>query len=89
MFSGKSVRWVKLRIAPNRARWASGIVWHSRQKASFDSEGHYLLEFPYSDDRELMKDILGLLPDAEIIAPESLRERLREILAKNMRKLAV
>jgi len=64
-------------------------VWHSDQKSSFDDAGNYLLEIPFSDDRELLNDILGLLPDVEIIAPDSLRKRLQTVLEESMRKLMV
>lgn len=88
IFSGQSVQWAKLRISPNRTRWASRIVWHSQQKASFDSDGHYHLEIPYNDDRELLKDIFGLLPDVEILGPNSLRKRVRAVLEASVVRLA-
>jgi predicted DNA-binding transcriptional regulator YafY len=87
IFSGKPTQWAKLKIGATSARWAAQTVWHSGQKSSFDDAGNYLLEIPFSDDRELIKDILGLLPDVEILAPDSLRERFQEILKKSSRKL--
>src|SRR5690606_15657253 len=81
IFAGKEQRTAKLRFTPYRARWVQGEIWHSRQKASFDG-AHYVLEVPYSDDRELMQDILRYGPDVEVLGPKSLRrkvaERLRE-----------
>jgi len=87
IFSGQTVQWAKLRIGPNRARWIARTIWHSQQKASFDDDGFYLLEIPYNDDRELVNDILGLLPDVEILAPESLRIRVRAVLEESMKTL--
>jgi predicted DNA-binding transcriptional regulator YafY len=88
IFSGKTVQWAKLRIGPNKARWVSRTVWHSQQKSSFDEEGHYLLEIPYNDDRELVNDILGMLPEVEIMAPESLRERVINVLKQSVKKIS-
>ncbi len=39
-----------------------------------------MLEVPYSDDRELLRDILKHGPDVEVLAPESLRKRVKQAL---------
>lgn len=45
-----------------------------------------MLEVPYSDDRELLMDILRYGSDVEVLAPKSLRQkvlqRLREAAAQ-------
>ena len=87
IFSGEPVQWAKLRIGPVPARWISRMVWHPEQKSSFDNEGHLLLDVPYSDDRELLQTILSWLPDVEVIAPSSLRKRLREVLEISLKEL--
>jgi predicted DNA-binding transcriptional regulator YafY len=56
IFSGREVTWAKLRFAPQAARWVSAASWHPEQRASFDAQGHYQLEVPYSDARELVMD---------------------------------
>lgn len=85
IFAGKRVRTAKLRFTPQRSRWIEGEIWHSEQRATFDSE-HYVLEVPYSDDRELLMDILRYGPDVEVLAPKVLRrkveQRLREAAAQ-------
>ncbi|HYD62832.1 MAG TPA: WYL domain-containing protein [Noviherbaspirillum sp.] len=86
IFSGRTVQWAKLRIGPTRARWVSRTVWHSDQRASFDEGGHYLLEIPYTDDRELIQDILALMPDVEVLAPKALRVRIRAVLQDGLTK---
>ena len=88
IFSGKSVQLAKLRIGPNKARWVSRTVWHSQQESSFDEQGNYLLEFPYNDDRELVNDILGLMPEVEILEPESLRKHVVNILKTSLKKMS-
>jgi predicted DNA-binding transcriptional regulator YafY len=88
IFSGKPTQWAKLRIGATSARWIAQTVWHSGQKSSFDAADNYVLEIPYTDDRELIKDILGLLPDVEILAPDTLRKRIGKILKESMRKFS-
>ena len=80
IFSGQSVTWARLRFSPERARWVANEQWHSQQKGKFESDGSYLLEIPYSDDRELLMDILRHGSEVEVIAPEKLRERIRREL---------
>lgn len=85
IFAGKDHQTAKLRFTSYRARWVQGEIWHSRQKTTFDG-AHFVLEVPYSDDRELMQDILRYGPDVEVLAPKSLQrkvaERLREATAQ-------
>lgn len=80
IFAGKDVQWAKLRFTPERARWVSGEDWHPKQKSSFEPDGSYVLEVPYSDDRELLMDILKFGPDVEVLAPAALRTRVKAAL---------
>ncbi|MEY3525262.1 MAG: hypothetical protein RIR92_1327, partial [Pseudomonadota bacterium] len=41
-----------------------------------NKDGTYTLEFPYSDERELLGDILRFGSDVEVLAPKSLRASL-------------
>lgn len=76
IFSGKEVQWATLRFSPERARWVAAEQWHPAQKGEWNSEGHWLLQIPYSDDRELVMDILRHTPEVEVLAPAALRERV-------------
>ena len=73
IFSGEAVAWAQLRFSPMRARWVSQEQWHPDQKSHFDEQGHYWLEVPYSDHRELVMDILKHGADCEVIGPPQLR----------------
>jgi predicted DNA-binding transcriptional regulator YafY len=53
-------------------------LWHPDQKGSFDASGAYILEFPYSDDRELLLDIAKHGAAVEVLAPKALREKIRK-----------
>jgi predicted DNA-binding transcriptional regulator YafY len=76
IFSGEATQTAKLRFTPERARWIRRETWHPAQKASFDKRGRYVLELPYSDDRELVMDILRHVPEVEVLAPKALRDKL-------------
>ncbi len=76
IFSGKKVQWAKLKFTAQRARWVAYEQWHPRQKSKFQTDGSYLLEIPYSDDRELIMDILKHGPEVEVLAPQKLRARV-------------
>ena len=82
IFSGSKVKWAKLRFTPERARWVAVEQWHPQQKGHIDPDGSYLLEIPYTDDRELLMDILKHGADVEVIAPDSLRGRARDEIGK-------
>jgi predicted DNA-binding transcriptional regulator YafY len=86
IFSGKSTQKAKLRFSPERARWVSAETWHKHQKASFDEDGYYILEFDYNQDPELVMDILKHGSEVEVIAPASLRKRIKEELQKTLQR---
>ena len=80
IFSGREVTWAKLRFSPVAARWVAAESWHPKQRSRYEADGSYVLEVPYSDDRELLRDILKHGPDVEVLAPEPLRARVRKAL---------
>lgn len=80
IFSGTQVEWATLRFAPERARWVSREVWHPMQESAIEADGHYVLRVPYSDERELVMDILRHMPEVVVLAPEPLRLRVRSML---------
>jgi predicted DNA-binding transcriptional regulator YafY len=86
IFSGRATHWAKLRFSPQRARWVSSESWHPQQRGTFEADGSYTLEVPYSDDRELVMDILKHGPDVEVLGPLSLRQRVKDLLAQTMQR---
>lgn len=78
IFNGAPAAWAKLKFTPERARWVAGEAWHSMQESSFESDGSYLLSFPYADDRELIGDIMRFGADVEVLAPASLRSKVQK-----------
>jgi len=82
IFSGKPNQRAKLKFSPEKAKWVSAETWHGQQVGSFDREGNYLLEFNYNQDPELVMDILKYGSGVEVVAPASLRKRVKDGLTK-------
>ncbi len=73
IFSGRKTVWAKLRFSPERARWVASEQWHPKQRGAFDASGFFVLEVPYSDERELVMDIMRHGMHVEVIDPPALR----------------
>lgn len=78
VFAGSKRKFAKLKFTPFRARWVAKEIWHADQKGKFLDDGAYLLEVPYADDRELVRDILRQGAEVEVIAPPSLRTKVAD-----------
>lgn len=78
IFGGRDTHTAQLKFTARSARWVASETWHPRQKAWFGPDGSYFLELPYSDDRELLMDILRHGTEVEVLSPSSLRRRIRE-----------
>lgn len=84
IFSGAQVVWAKLRFSAERARWVAAEEWHPEQRGRYDDQGFYVLEVPYSDDRELVMDILKHGTHVQVLEPAGLRRRVRDELTKTL-----
>ena len=80
IFSGKADKRAKLRFSPRQARWVASENWHPKQSGQFEKGGYYLLEFPYSNDTELVMDILKYGSGVEVISPSTLRNTVKRQL---------
>jgi predicted DNA-binding transcriptional regulator YafY len=84
IFSGKGKYIAKLRFLPEIACEIALQQWHPQQTGEWDGND-YLLSFAYSDDRELLGDILRHTPNVVVEAPAALKkkhqQRLKEGLA--------
>lgn len=86
IFSGPETRRARLRFSPRMARWVSRERWHAEQCGRFLPDGGYLLEVPYSEDRELIMDLLRYGPDVEVLEPEELRRKVRQSLLEALQQ---
>ncbi len=83
IFSGDAETRATLRFTPERARWVAAETWHPNQESRVLDDGSYELEVPYSDDRELIMDILKYGADCQVIGPITLINRVIEELHKS------
>lgn len=80
IFSGEPVGLAVLRFSADRARWVSGELWHPEQVSQWLPDGSYRLTLPYSDDRELLGDILRHGAHCVVESPPGLRNKAIETL---------
>jgi len=85
IFAGCRTTDAVLRFSPECARWVSREEWHPDQQGSVDGEGRYLLCLPYSHDTELLMDIMRYGPEVEVLKPESLRQKVKELLEQTLK----
>jgi predicted DNA-binding transcriptional regulator YafY len=78
IFSGAETRQAVLRFSPQLARWVSRETWHPDQASEYDADGYYVLRVPYSQDTELVMDILKHGAEVEVLEPAELRQRVRQ-----------
>jgi len=86
IFAQGKLKQAKLRFTPHRARWVASEQWHPQQLGRYDDQGHYLLDLPYADHRELVMDILRYGAECEVLGPKALREEVRRVVGE-MREL--
>lgn len=80
IFSGEAKHVATLRFTPERARWIADEMWHPEQQSEWMSDGTYQLHIPYSDERELIMDIMRHLPHVQVVEPFTLRKLLNQYL---------
>ncbi|MCE1239040.1 MAG: YafY family transcriptional regulator [Azonexaceae bacterium] len=80
IFNGPAQHLAVLIFSPLRARWVASERWHPQQHGEFLPDGRYQLCVPYSQDPELIMDILKYGPDCEVMAPAELRTKVVGLL---------
>lgn len=80
IFTGSPTEQAVLHFSREAARWVAEERWHPEQQSQTLADGSFELRLPYSDQRELLMEILRYGPEVRVIAPESLREAVRERL---------
>jgi len=80
IFAGSATRDAVLQFGASSARWVSRETWHPEQIGTPQLDGTYLLQFPYSQEPELVMDILKYGADVQVLAPESLRNAVADKL---------
>jgi len=81
IFSGIAQHTAGLDFSKPRAKWVADESWHPNQQGKWLDNGNYQLSIPFNDSRELIMDILKHGAEAEVIAPEFLREAVIKQIA--------
>ena len=80
---------VKVRISPGWARWVGEKIWHESQKVSKLPDGGLEITFRVAGLDEIKRWILSFEPEAAVLEPENLRERIRKDLSKTLNQYPV
>lgn len=79
LFAGDATNTAVLQFSNTIARDIAAQQWHPEQTSRW-LEDKYEVSFPYSDDRELVGDILRYMPHVQIIGPIELKTKVKERL---------
>ena len=77
IFQGSASIPVILRFTPFRTRWVREQLWHPAQQICDTEDGGLELTFPVADFREVKMMILQFGADVQVIAPDALRDEIR------------
>jgi hypothetical protein len=82
IFAGQARYTASLRFTPLAARWVAEEQWHPQASRQLLPDGSVLLELPYADDTELLREILRHGPDCEVLGPPALREAVIALIRR-------
>jgi predicted DNA-binding transcriptional regulator YafY len=82
IFAGAEQRTAILRFSKERSRWISREQWHKNEIKCALPDQRLELHVPYTDDRELMGQILSHGKHVEVVAPPALREAVKCALSE-------
>lgn len=80
IFGGAPKAWAVLKFTPERARWVRRESWHPQQETREEEGGAFTLAVPYSDEREIVGEILRFGGDVRVVGPKELRRRVQKAL---------
>jgi Predicted transcriptional regulator len=80
IFAGRKKLVAHLRFSAHAARWVSHERWHPQQRGRLLADGRYELHVPYTDERELLMDVMRHGAEVEVLGPPTLRQALRDRL---------
>lgn len=80
IYAGKANNRAVVVFSPRQAEYVSLETWHPDQASETLPDGGFRLEVPYSNDTELVADLLRYGPEVEVLEPPELREKVRQLL---------
>ncbi|MEM9532851.1 MAG: transcriptional regulator [Pseudomonadota bacterium] len=88
IFSGPASDEAVIRFSPRIARWVADELWHSRQQGEWLEDGCYELRLPLGHLQELAMDVLRYGPEAQVMAPPALVNRVRDLARETAARYA-
>ncbi len=85
IFNGKASETAVLRFSAHAAQWVADEIWHENQTAEWLADGRYELTIPYHESPELIGEIMRWMPDVQVIAPMSLKEKVVQLLHSGLK----
>lgn len=79
---------VRVRFLPSAAAYVAERRWSAGQTLSKQEDGSVILDFSARSAMEVVKWVLGFGREAELLAPEHLRERVRQELHDSLERYA-
>lgn len=80
IFAGPACQWAVLTFSPDRAQFVSLETWHPDQESHWMPDGSYVMKVPYSNDQELIMDLMRHGKEVLVLEPASLREATKNAL---------
>ena len=80
IFAGSRPQWATLVFSATAARWVSQEEWHPQQRSQWLSDGCYQLEVPFTNQTELVMDVLRHSGEVRVVAPPSLAQAVMDQL---------
>ena len=79
----------KVRISSGWARWVGEKIWHESQKVTKLPDGSLEITFRVAGLDEIKRWILSLGPEAQVLEPSRLKQRVRADLQKSLGQYTV
>lgn len=80
IFSGADVKKAAIHFDAEMSAYVRGEIWHRKQVLRENRDGTVTLEVPYSNETELVGQILSYGAHAEVVQPEALRATVAKAL---------
>jgi predicted DNA-binding transcriptional regulator YafY len=85
IFGGEPKDVAVMKFSAARAEWVQAEIWHPDQTGTVNPDGSYMLSVPYSDERELLGDVLRFGAEVQVLSPPELRRQLKIKLEQALR----
>ena len=81
IFAGEATHSAQIVFDTELAPWSKNIHWHSEQSHKQIDDTHILITLPYNHSAELIADILHFGPAAKVLAPQKLKQQVKDTLS--------